>query len=97
MHFMLLGYDKPDALELRKATRPSHIDYLNGKLGKMLIGGPLLDAQGNPCGSMLVVEAASEADARAMFDEDPYVQAGLFATTTVTPYRLVFFDHEAVG
>jgi uncharacterized protein YciI len=91
MKFILIAHDKPGGLPLRLTTRPAHLDYWQ-KLpsANPIYGGPLLGADGNPFGSVLVVEAADIEEARAMFEADPYVQMGLFEITTVTAFRQVF-------
>ena len=44
-HFVLTATDKPNALELRMATRQAHLDYVRGS-DLVKLGGPLLDAAG---------------------------------------------------
>jgi uncharacterized protein YciI len=91
MQFILIAHDKPGALPLRMATRPAHLAWCTASFGESLIyGGPLLDEDGKPKGSVLVIEAADETAARAAFAADPYALAGLFDATTVTPIRQVF-------
>lgn len=92
MLFILIAYDKPDSLKLRAATRPAHLAYWDQQGPRLRIGGPLLGEDGNPRGSMLVVEAANEAQARRLFDADPYIAAGLFGQVTISPFREVFRD-----
>jgi uncharacterized protein YciI len=88
MNFILIGHDTAGGLEIRKATRAAHLDYWIGQ-GGVLFGGPLLGADGNPFGSVLVIEVADEAAARAKFEADPYVAAGLFEMTSVSGFRHV--------
>jgi uncharacterized protein YciI len=88
MQFLLIAHDKEDGLATRKATRAAHLDYWIG-LGGVLFGGPLLGADGNPFGSILVIEAEDEAAARAKFEADPYVEAGLFEMTSISGFRHV--------
>jgi uncharacterized protein YciI len=98
MKFILIAHDKPGGLPLRLATRPAHLEYWQNLDGaNPLYGGPLLGADGNPFGSVLVVEAGDIAEARAIFEADPYVQVGLFEMTTVTAFRHVFTDGQMVG
>ena len=92
MLFAISCTDKPGALELRLATRPAHIEHLKAEAGRILLGGPVLDAAGNPCGSLLVVEAADRAAAEAFAAADPYAKAGLFESVAIRPYRVVFKD-----
>jgi uncharacterized protein YciI len=91
MKFILIAHDRPGGLQLRLVNRPAHLDYWQ-KLpsANPIYGGPLLGADGNPFGSVLVVEAEDITEARAMFEADPYVRVGLFEMTTVTAFRHVF-------
>jgi uncharacterized protein YciI len=53
------------------------------------LGGPFLDAEGQMCGSMLIVEAADLAAAKAFSAADPYTTAGLFESVEIRPFRVV--------
>jgi uncharacterized protein YciI len=93
MQFILIAYDKAGGLPLRMATRPTHVIYLEKEIGsKLLYAGPMLDADGNPKGSVLIVEAADEAEAKALFAGDPYALAGLFEQSSVSGFKTVFRD-----
>jgi uncharacterized protein YciI len=82
-----MATDRPNALEIRLATRQAHIDYVRGS-GLVKIGGPLLDAAGEMTGSMLLIEAEDLAAAEAFAAADPYVLAGLFETVELRPFKL---------
>ena len=90
--FAITCFDKPDSLDLRMATRPTHLVYLEGQLkdGVVLMAGPLLDENDKPNGSLLLVETADRAGAEAFAAGDPYARAGLFASTEIRPWRRVF-------
>lgn len=86
--FVFHGLDKPGALEIRKATRPAHLAWLESLQPRVKIGGPMLTDDGaTPVGSMLVFEAETLAEAKALFAQDPYALAGLFAETSVRPFN----------
>ncbi len=85
--FVIVCKDKPGALETRMATRPTHLDYLNGA-GLVKVAGPLLDDAGSPIGSLLIIEAEDKAAAQAFADNDPYTLAGLFESAEVHPWRV---------
>ncbi len=89
MHFVAICLDKPDSLAKRLDVRAAHLAFLAEKAGMVKLGGPFLDAAGQPCGSMLVVACAGEAEARAFLDEDPYAKAGLFSSVDLRPFRPV--------
>ncbi|HET9146968.1 MAG TPA: YciI family protein [Acetobacteraceae bacterium] len=97
MLFVFTGQDRPGCLELRKATRPAHLDYWKQFGPALRFGGPLLDDLGNPKGSILIFEARDRRQAEDMSSADPYATAGLFATASLDLFRLVFRDGEMVG
>lgn len=97
MLFAIFAEDKPGALELRLATRPTHLEYLDSQVEKLVQVGPLLDAEGKPCGSLLVVDVADQAEAEALAAGDPYARAGLFARTVIRPFRQVYAGGQRVG
>lgn len=85
MHFVAILIDHDGALEKRVATRAAHLDWL--KTAPVPIAGPFLDAKGDMVGSMLIIEAVDEAEARALLAEDPYAKAGLFKSVEVKAWR----------
>ena len=80
-HFVLICQDKPASLDLRMATREAHLAYAKAS-GCVRAGGPFLDADGQPIGSMLIIETESLSEAHS------YALAGLFASVDVRPWRL---------
>ena len=97
MLFAITCIDKPGALETRMATRPTHLAYLESKQPQLILVGPMLDAEGKPCGSLLVVEAPDQAAAEALAAGDPYAAAGVFAEVSVRPFRAVFKDGQKLA
>jgi uncharacterized protein YciI len=96
MLFAIACTDKPGSLELRMANRPAHLEHLKAEQSRLMLVGPLLDAAGSPCGSLLVVDAADRAAAEAFAAADPYAKAGLFESVVIRPFRAVFKDGQAV-
>lgn len=88
MRVALLAHDKPDALAIRQANRAAHLDHIKST-GTVEMAGPLLDAAGQMCGSLIILEVADMAAAQAWADADPYAQAGLFATVTLSHWNKV--------
>lgn len=87
--FILLCHDKKASLKLRKATRAAHLDYVAKSENPVLLAGPLLDDEGNPEGSLLIISAKDKDAARHFADNDPYALAGLFARVEIRPYLIV--------
>ncbi len=90
MYFAIHCIDKPGSSELRAATRAEHLNYLNVLGDRMLAGGPLLGIDGSPIGSLMIVDFADRKAAIGFAADDPYAQAGLFASVAVTAWRKVF-------
>ena len=92
MLFAITNIDKPDSLALRTSTREIHLGYLDSIVTQIVFAGPVLNAEGQSVGSLLVVEAENQAAAEAFAAADPYAKAGLFESMTIRPYRLVYKD-----
>ncbi|WP_041795565.1 YciI family protein [Pararhodospirillum photometricum] len=92
MLFAVYCLDKPDHAEVRLANREAHLAYARSweAQKKIVFGGPLLSPDGSAMiGSLLVFDVADQAEAEAFCAGDPYGVAGLFASVTVTPYKLL--------
>ncbi len=77
-----------DSDAARDATRPAHREYLATLTarGELALSGPYVGGEG---GALLVFEAASEADAVALTDADPFVVEGLVAEVSVREWQTV--------
>ncbi|KGF66846.1 hypothetical protein LL06_25750 [Hoeflea sp. BAL378] len=97
MLYALMCKDKPGSLDLRMATRPTHVEYLKSieASGVLKMAGPLLGDDEKPMGSLLVVSAADKGEAEAIAAADPYAIAGLFASTEIRAFNWVFKNPEA--
>ena len=97
MLFAITCADRPASLDLRLATRPAHLAFLATCAGRVVHGGPMLDTEGRPCGSLLLIEAEDRAAAEGFAASDPYAKAGLFESTIIRPFRTVLKDGEMVA
>jgi hypothetical protein len=86
--FVISWRDKPNALDQRMAVREAHLAHMHAQGDKVKLGGPYLDENGQMCGSLIIVEAESLDAAQAFHAADPYKLAGIFETSTITPWRL---------
>ena len=88
MLIALMAHDKPGALDVRKANREAHLAYIKDT-GVVAQAGPLLDGDGQMCGSLVILDVADMAAAQAWAAGDPYAKAGLFADVTLTQWNRV--------
>lgn len=95
MLFAFLCTDKPDSLTIRMASRPEHLDFLNGLGDELVFAGPFLDGNGEPNGSMVVVHADDLDSAKAIAASDPYAKVNLFASVDVRAWKWAMKNPEA--
>jgi uncharacterized protein YciI len=93
MLFAIINLDKPASLDLRMATREAHLAYVGAAGAAVRIAGPLFADDGTTmAGSLLVLEFSSLQEAREWAANDPYAKAGLFASSTVRPWKWTMAD-----
>ena len=88
MRVALMTRDKPGALQVRLDTREAHLAYIK-ETGVVEMAGPFLDEAGQMCGSMIVLDVADLAAARAWAENDPYYKAGLFSDVRIQEWKKV--------
>ena len=88
MFVALVAQDKPDALNVRQENRPSHLEYLKST-DLVAQAGPLLNADGAMVGSLIILDVPDMTTAQNWADNDPYAQAGLFQSVTLTHWNRV--------
>lgn len=88
MRVALMTRDKPGALQIRLDTREAHLAYIK-ETGVVEMAGPFLDEAGQMCGSMIVLDVADLAAARAWAESDPYNKAGLFSDVRIQEWKTV--------
>ena len=84
----LIAKDKPGALQTRKDNREAHLAYIEDT-GAVSQAGPLLDADEQMIGSLVILDVADMAAAQAWADGDPYAKAGLFESVELVPWKKV--------
>ncbi len=98
MLYAIIGEDVVDSLEKRKQVREQHIKRLQQLQdeGRMVLAGPnpKIDSDDpGPAGftgSIIIAEFESLEAARSWADADPYLEAGVYASVTVKPFKQVF-------
>ncbi|WP_447529623.1 YciI family protein [Vreelandella sp. TE19] len=97
MLYAIISEDVSESLEKRLTARPDHLARLEALRdeGRLVLAGPhpSIDSEtpGDTgfSGSLVVAEFESLDDAQNWADQDPYVDAGVYATVTVKPFKKV--------
>lgn len=92
MPYVIRTFDKPDAAELRAATRAAHLAYLRPFTPRILAAGGFLGDDGSVGkGGMIILDTDERAEAEAMIANDPFTLAGVFERVEIQRWRKVFF------
>ena len=86
MPYAIMLWDGPDGAALRQEHLAAHLAHVEANLPRYLVAGPFRSGDAFT-GSLLVLDAATEADARALLEADPYWTAGVWAEVRVEPFR----------
>lgn len=98
MLYCIIGTDVADSLPMRRGARPAHLARLEQlqQQGRLVLAGPnpAIDSS-DPgdagfTGSLIVAEFMDLQQAQAWAEQDPYVQAGVYADVVVRPFKQVF-------
>jgi len=97
MWYAIISQDVKESLPRRLAARDAHLARLKALTneGRMLVAGPhpAIDAN-DPgdagfTGSLVIVDFPSLVEAQAWADQDPYIEAGVYESVVVKPFKLV--------
>jgi uncharacterized protein YciI len=90
--YLVTGYDYTDAgaLDRRMNIRPHHIDNLKvlKETGNYIIGGALLNEEGQMKGSVMIMQFETEEALEAWKQGEPYITQGIWETVDVKPFKV---------
>lgn len=97
MWYAIISQDVENSLPLRMSVRSSHLARLKQLVneGRLLTAGPLpaidMEDPGEAgfTGSLVIAEFNSLQEAQQWADADPYVEAGVYASVVVKPFKRV--------
>ena len=95
MPWMIVSEDSADGPRLRAdaALMAAHWDYELSIKDRILAAGSLRSDEGETkTGSLLIVNAASRAEAQALIDADPATRAGLRGKITIHRWNMAILD-----
>jgi uncharacterized protein YciI len=90
--YLIIANDGKDdeALDRRKEVRPLHLAGAKRLKEKnnFVIGGAMLDDDGNMRGSIMIVQFETQDDFQNWYDNEPYITQGVWKTIEVKPFRV---------
>ena len=97
MFFAIISEDIANSGPLRATARPDHLARLNvlRDEGRLIVAGPCPAIESNEpgpagfTGSIVIAEFDSLIQAQEWADTDPYVDAGVYQSVIVKPFKLV--------
>jgi hypothetical protein len=92
MHFLVIGYDGDDegALERRLAVREDHL-ALSAQAHQnkeKLLGGAMLNDDGQMCGSAGIFEFDSREELDAFLEKEPYINGKVWQRVEIFPFNI---------
>ena len=98
MLYAIMANDIENSLTLRQQARPAHLARLQQLRdeGRLIIAGPFpaIDNEDPSVagftGSLIVAEFTDLASAQAWAAADPYVEAGVYDSVNIKPFKQVF-------
>lgn len=79
MIFAVINRDSPGGGPLREEYLADHLAHVEATMERYRVAGPLKAPGGDTIGSLVILEAVSEEQARKFVEADPYYEAGVWA------------------
>lgn len=90
--YIVTGYDYTDdgALKRRMDVRPHHLDGARDlkEKGNFIIGGALLNEEGNMIGSVMILQFENEEELDAWKQSEPYITQKIWESVDVKPFKV---------
>ncbi|MBB6126945.1 YciI family protein [Mucilaginibacter lappiensis] len=90
--YLVTGYDYTDegALQRRMDVRPHHLDNLKElkESGNFLIGGAVLNDEGNMMGSVMIMQFETDEALEAWKQNEPYITQKVWESVDVKPFKV---------
>lgn len=75
--FAFFCLDAENSAQLREKLLADHLAHIESHIADFAVAGPLKDGE-ETIGSLVVIKAEDEAEARTKFEADPYFAAGVW-------------------
>ena len=89
MHFVWIGYLKPELDQIPPSIQLQGTDFLSQPVVKIIAAGPLRESTGKRTAMMMVFEHRTRDEAQKFVMDSPYLLADLYED-----HRLYKYDNE---
>jgi uncharacterized protein len=91
MAFAIICLDRPDTEAIRAKTRLAHMEYINGFRPKIVMGGALLNDDGETrVGMVLAIDLPNRQSVEQFMQAEPYNKAGIFESVVIRKAHKIF-------
>ena len=97
MQFIVTALDGENMLEKRMAVRPRHLEGMARLSDHIVCAGGILDAEGRPKGSVLVMEFEDRNALDDYLAGEPYVLENVWQDISIEHMNVVILKGEKVG
>lgn len=97
MQFIITAHDGANMLEKRMEVRPRHLEGMAKLSSHIICAGGILNEDGKPKGSVLVMEFESRKELDEYLAAEPYVVHHVCEKIDVEPMNVVIVKGEKVG
>ncbi len=99
MQFIITAHDGENMLERRMLVRLRHLENMAKirETGRVICAGGILDRNGSPVGSVLVLEFERRELLDAYLESEPYIREKVWEDVRVEPMNVVIVNGEKVG
>ena len=97
MQFVITACDGKNVLDKRMAVRPRHLEGMQKLIDHIVCAGGILDDEGKPKGSVLVMNFESRNELDAYLAGEPYVVEGVWDKIVIEPMNVVILGGQKVG
>ena len=90
MAWLAMSEDVENSAAIREEHLSAHLEYIETILHKIEVGGPM-NTEENPeyTSSAIIYQVETEAEARSLYENDPYFKAGLYGKTILKQFKPV--------
>jgi len=89
MIYCFVCKDAPHAGEIRQRELERHLAHITEVVDHIRVAGPVPAEGGGYQGSIIMIEADTGEEARALFDQDPYAQTDMWKSVEMFPFSAV--------